>query len=52
MIPFLYYILYTFLLHQMVLDFANAREDEARKRLVDRAYIGVSIAIYLLLLLT
>ena len=45
-VPFLYYILYTFLLHQMVLDVTGAREDEARQKWVDRGYVGISIAFY------
>lgn len=51
-VPFLYYILYTFLIHQMVLDIAKAREDDTRKRTVDRLYIGVSVIVYAILLLT
>ena len=50
-IPFLYYILYTFLLRQVVLDLAGAREDEARRRQVDRFYVAGSLAMYLVLLL-
>ena len=51
-IPFLYYILYTFLIHQMVLDITGARDDEVKKKQVDRAYVGLSIPIYGVLLLT
>jgi hypothetical protein len=50
-IPFLYYILYTFLLRQLVLDLAGAREDEARRRQVDRFYVAGSLALYFVLLL-
>lgn len=45
-IPFLYYVLYTFLLRQMVLDLAHAREDARRKRLVEWLYVAASLAWY------
>ncbi len=45
-VPFLYYILYTFLLRNAVLDITNCREDDKRRRLVDRTYIIVSVAVY------
>jgi hypothetical protein len=51
-IPFLYYILYTFLLRQMVLDLAQARDDPQRRRRVDALYVGISLAVYLVLLAT
>ncbi len=44
--PFLYYILYTFLLRQLLLDLARAREDASRKRRVEIAYVVASLAIY------
>ena len=47
-IPFLYYILYTFLLHQMVLDVTDAREREDRRRVVNVFYVIVSTTIYVL----
>jgi hypothetical protein len=50
-IPFLYYILYTFLLRQMVLDATGARENPERRRWVEGLYIAVSLGVYLLLLL-
>ena len=46
-IPFLYYVLYTFLLRHAVLDIFQAREDPARKKLVENVYIGVSVVGYL-----
>jgi len=49
-IPFLYYILYTFLLRHMVLDAAAARDDPARRRWVEGLYIAASLAVYLWLL--
>lgn len=45
-IPVLYYVLYTFLLRQMVLDFTRSRDDPARRRLVEAAYVVLSLAIY------
>ena len=48
-IPFLYYVLYTFLLRQALLDIMGARENEDKAQKVDYGYIGVSIAISLTL---
>ncbi len=45
-IPFLYYILYTFLIRNAILDLAKAREDERRRRFVDNAYIVGSLTVY------
>jgi len=45
-IPFLYYILYTFLLYQMVLDVTGARDDPRRKSIVEAFYIISSVLIY------
>jgi hypothetical protein len=45
-IPFLYYILYTFLLHQLVLDVTGSRSHARRRRTVDALYIGGSVAVY------
>lgn len=45
-VPFGYYILYTFLLHQFVLDLTGARDDERRKRRVDTAYVVGSLLVY------
>ena len=45
-VPFLYYVLYTFLLHQMVLDVSGARENEARKKLVDVLYVVGFAVVY------
>lgn len=47
LIPFLYYVLYTFLLRQALLDLTRAREDESRKRFVENSYVAVSIAVSL-----
>ena len=45
-IPFLYFVLYTFLIRHAVLDLMGAREDEARKRVVERGYIAISVLVY------
>ncbi|MEN1729259.1 MAG: hypothetical protein AAGJ52_12545 [Pseudomonadota bacterium] len=45
-IPFFYYVLYTFLIHQMVLDLTRSREDPARRQLIDTLYIVLSVLIY------
>jgi len=45
-IPFLYYILYTFLLRQAVLDFTGSIDNPGRKRVVEGAYVTVSAGVY------
>jgi len=45
-IPFLYYVLYTFLLRQALLDLTGARDNPERKRIVEALYIVVSVLIY------
>lgn len=45
-VPFLYYVLYTFLLRQMVLDFSGSRDSETKRRRVDWLYIGGSVLGY------
>jgi len=45
-IPFFYYILYTFLIHQMVLDVTRSRDKPGRRQLMDALYIVLSLAIY------
>lgn len=42
-IPFLYYVLYTFLLRNALLDIFGARDDEGRRLLVDRGYVALSL---------
>jgi hypothetical protein len=44
--PFLYYILYTFLLRQALLDLTGSRENPRRRRVVESAYVVGSLAIY------
>lgn len=48
-VPFTYYVLYTFLLRQAVLDISGAREDEKRRKRVDQAYVWGSLAVYSLM---
>ncbi len=49
-IPFLYYVFYTFLLRQALLDISGARENEARASSVNNIYVLGSVAIYLFML--
>ncbi|GAB2489451.1 hypothetical protein [Arenimonas alkanexedens] len=44
--PFIYYILYTFLLRQMLLDITRSRDKPARKRLVEMIYVVGSLLVY------
>ena len=48
-IPFLYYILYTFLIRQAILDITHSRNDDSRREKIEKAYVGVSLAAYLAL---
>lgn len=45
-IPILYFVLYTFLIRQAVLDITRSRDDEGRKRHAEYSYVAVSLAIY------
>ena len=45
-IPFLYYVLYTFLLRHLVLDLFNAREDPVKQRRIETGYIVASVLGY------
>ena len=45
-IPFFYYILYTFLIHQMLLDVTRSRDNLNRRRWIDTFYIVGSLGIY------
>ena len=49
-IPFIYFILYTFLLRQAFLDLFRARDNEQRQRRVENVYVGLSLLVYLLTL--
>ncbi|HEX3624432.1 MAG TPA: hypothetical protein VH280_03300 [Verrucomicrobiae bacterium] len=46
-IPFLYYVLYTFLLRHAILDITQSREDPVKKKLVENLYVALSTAFYL-----
>jgi len=46
-IPFLYFVLYTFLLRQAVLDITRSRENAARRRHVERGYATLLTVGYL-----
>lgn len=50
-IPFLYYVLYTFLLYQLVLEVTGSHKSESRKRLVEHLYVVFSVLIYTVLYL-
>lgn len=46
LVPFLYYVLYTFLLYQLVLDISGARQSPRRKKIVEGVYVVASILVY------
>jgi len=45
-IPFLYYVLYTFLIRHALLDISQSRENPERKKLVENLYVTISVAFY------
>ena len=45
-IPFLYWVLYTFLVWQLVLDFTKARGNPERRNLVKIGYVTIMLALY------
>jgi hypothetical protein len=45
-IPFLYFVLYTFLIRHAVLDLMKAREDDIKKKKVEFGYVATSVAVY------
>src|SRR5690606_31428716 len=45
-VPFLYYVLYTFLLRQIVLDVPRSRRAPVRRRWVEAGYVVVSLGVY------
>lgn len=49
--PFLYYVLYTFLLRQLVIDVTGSRENPGRKRVVETVYVVASLLLYISLIL-
>jgi hypothetical protein len=48
-VPFLYFVLYTFLLRHAILDLTQSRENEKQKKIVEYLYIAASASIYVLL---
>jgi hypothetical protein len=46
-VPFLYFVLYTFLLRHALLDLTGSRDDPPRRKAVEYAYIAVSVLISL-----
>ncbi|MDH5832592.1 hypothetical protein [Luteimonas kalidii] len=49
-VPFLYYVLYTFLLRQLLIDVTGSRDRPARRAAVDAVYVALSLLVYGLLL--
>jgi hypothetical protein len=47
-IPFLYFVLYTFLLRHAVVDITQSREDPKRRKFIENCYIAISVAVYLI----
>jgi len=47
-IPFLYFVLYTFLLRNAVLDITHSREDHKKKKRVEYCYVAVLMACYII----
>ena len=45
-IPFMYYVLYTFLLRQVILELTNSNGDKAKKHKVNVLYFLISISVY------
>lgn len=45
-IPFLYYVLYTFLIRQAVLDITGARDGGSRQGRIELRYILISLLVY------
>ena len=45
-IPFLYFVLYTFLIRHALMDITQSRESPRKKRLVENGYIAVSVGVY------
>ena len=44
--PFVYYVLYTFLLRQLLLDVTGSRDKPSRRTLVNNVYVVVSLLVY------
>lgn len=45
-IPFLYFVLYTFLLRHAFLDILGARNDDTKRKKVEFGYVAVSLSVY------
>lgn len=45
-VPVTYYVLYTFLLRQLLIDVTRSRSNETRRRTIEFAYVGISLAVY------
>lgn len=45
-VPFMYYVLYTFLIRQVVIEITGSRDDERRSKFVNYMYVLVSVIIY------
>ena len=45
-IPFLYFVLYTFLVRHAVMDLTRSREDPRRRAIAGYCYIALSVAFY------
>lgn len=45
-VPFLYYVLYTFLLRQCLLDATGSRDNPRRRAWVERIYVAGSLLLY------
>jgi hypothetical protein len=48
LIPFLYYVLYTFLIRHAILDITQVRNDEKKRKFVENIYVVISLAVYAL----
>ena len=46
LVPFLYYVIYTFLLQIAILDLTRSRENPGRRKLVEFGYVAASLTIY------
>ena len=51
-IPFLYYVLYTFLLRQAVIDLSGARHHPEKRKWVEYSYVALSLLIYISIYMT
>jgi len=45
-IPFLYFVLYTFMIRHAVLDITQSREDPDKKKYAENSYIAIMVALY------